>query len=53
MSDILIDSIPDLFVAGITSAVLCAGAVVLAGGISFAAFAASKLRHHHGSGRRA
>jgi hypothetical protein len=53
MSDVFLDSIPDLLMAGMASAALCAGAVVLAGAVSFAAFAVGKLFHHHGAGRRA
>ncbi|BDZ46921.1 hypothetical protein [Naasia aerilata] len=53
MSDAFLDSIPDLFVAGLTSAALCAAAVVLAGAVSFTAFAVGRLFHHHGTGHRA
>lgn len=53
MSDAFLDSIPDLLMAGVASAALCAGAVVLAGALSFTAFALGKLFHHHGTGHRA
>jgi hypothetical protein len=53
MSDTFLDSIPDLLMAAMASAALCAGAVVLAGAVSFTAFAVGKLFHHHDAGRRA